>query len=77
MSGGSGLHVPASKRAMYMSFSWPTKSVFASGDQVIAWGCLPTARRATSFMAMGSMIDVELDIRLLTATHLPSGDVPI
>src|SRR6266851_8077823 len=76
MSGGRGFHVPASKRAMYMSCSWPTKSVFASGDHVIPCGCFPTIRRTTSFMEKGSMIDVLLPIRLLTATHFPSGDTP-
>src|SRR5439155_10561518 len=76
MSGGSGFHVPASNRAMYMSCSCPTKSVLPSADHVIPCGCLPTIRRTTSFMETGSMTEVVLPMRLLTATHFPSGETP-
>src|SRR5436305_12577641 len=33
-------------------------------------------RRTTSFIANGSMIEVVFPIRLLTATHFPSGETP-
>jgi hypothetical protein len=74
ISGGRDFHVPASNRAMYVSFSCATNSVFASGDQMIPCGCLPTGMRAVSFIEMGSMTDVVLAMRLLTAMYLPSGE---
>src|SRR3989442_10789335 len=74
MSGARGFHVPASNRAMYMSRSCPTKSVLPSGAHVMPCGCLPTMSHTTSFIDPGSMIEVVFPMRLVTATHLPSGE---
>ena len=75
--GGSGFHVPTSNRMMKLSRSWATNSVFESGENVIPCGCFPTLIRTSSFIATGSMIEVESPRRLFTATYLPSGEAAI
>ncbi len=73
-SGVSGRQVPASMRAMNVSRSWPTKSVFESSDQVRSCGWCPTPTRATSFIVYGSMIETLLAMRLPVAIQRASGD---